>query len=153
MNPSDVGIYDRIVIQELIKTVASAQQIHATSSTLSDSSSGPAPFKVVVLTEVDRLTKDAQHALRRTMEKYMSTCRIILMANSTSKVLSCFWEPSYKAHYIAYHNYNALSHENKFCFKLGDTSHKITLLRYPCCCPNKRRNCWRSYECRKKRRL
>ena len=90
MNPSDVGIYDRIVIQELIKTVASAQQIHATSSTLSDSSSGPAPFKVVVLTEVDRLTKDAQHALRRTMEKYMSTCRIILMANSTSKVLSCF---------------------------------------------------------------
>ena len=90
MNPSDVGIYDRVVIQELIKTVASAQQIHATLSTSSDSSSGPAPFKVVVLTEVDRLTKDAQHALRRTMEKYMSTCRIILMANSTSKVLSFF---------------------------------------------------------------
>merc|ERR1712038_2164346 len=45
VNPSDVGIYDRVVIQELIKTVASAQQIHTTST--SESSNGPAPFKVV----------------------------------------------------------------------------------------------------------
>ncbi|NXA16328.1 RFC3 factor, partial [Sapayoa aenigma] len=78
VNPSDAGNNDRVVIQELLKTVAQSQQLE--TSTQRD-------FKVVLLTEVDKLTKDAQHALRRTMEKYMATCRLILCCNSVSKII------------------------------------------------------------------
>lgn len=43
---------------------------------------------VVIINEADSLSRDAQAALRRTMEKYMSNLRIILCANSTSRLIA-----------------------------------------------------------------
>ena len=49
-NPSDAGNNDRFVIQEVIKEIAS-------HGTLQSSNVGAKSFKVVILTEVDRLTR------------------------------------------------------------------------------------------------
>lgn len=80
LNPSELGpTNDRLVVQEVIRDLAQTHNVNAGAQV---------PFKVVVLNEVDRLSLSAQHALRRTMEKYMNTCRLILVCDSLSRVIA-----------------------------------------------------------------
>ena len=83
--PGDAGTSDRFVVQEVIKEMAANKSL-ATSKKGSAGEEG-VTYKVLVLTEVDRLSRQAQAALRRTMEKYSSSCRLILVCNNQSKVI------------------------------------------------------------------
>eukprot|EP00897_Mesotaenium_endlicherianum_P002349 jgi/Mesen1/2141/ME000152S01230 len=78
LNPSDAGFQDRYVVQEIIKEMAKSKPLDV---------AGNKQFKVLVLNEVGRLSKEAQHSLRRTMEKYSAACRLVLCCNSASKVI------------------------------------------------------------------
>ncbi|KAG2501602.1 hypothetical protein HYH03_000107 [Edaphochlamys debaryana] len=78
MNPADVGNHDRYVVQEIIKDMARSRPLNT------DGSKG---FKVLVLNEVDRLSREAQQGLRRTMEKYSSACRLVMVCSNVSKVM------------------------------------------------------------------
>mmetsp|Transcript_26805 Transcript_26805/g.58445 ORF Transcript_26805/g.58445 Transcript_26805/m.58445 type:complete len:355 (+) Transcript_26805:157-1221(+) len=78
MNPSDVGYNDRYVVQEIIKEMAKSRPLDV---------AGNKGFKVLVLNEVDRLSREAQQSLRRTMEKYSSACRLVMCCSNVSKVM------------------------------------------------------------------
>ena len=85
LNLSDLGIYDRSVITTTIKGIA--QTVPLPSFTR-DKKVLSHSFRVLVLHEVDNLTIPAQQALRRTMEKYAASCRLILVAESTGQIIS-----------------------------------------------------------------
>jgi len=78
ITPSDAGNYDRQVVQELLKDIAQTQQVDLNAKKR---------FKVVIINEADGLSRDAQSALRRTMEKFTANLRVILCANSTAKII------------------------------------------------------------------
>ncbi|EDO14619.1 hypothetical protein Kpol_264p5 [Vanderwaltozyma polyspora DSM 70294] len=83
ITPSDMGNNDRIVIQELLKEVAQMEQVD-----FQESKDGLAHrYKCVVINEADSLTRDAQAALRRTMEKYSKNIRLIMVCDSMSSII------------------------------------------------------------------
>jgi replication factor C small subunit len=73
LNASDERGID--VVRETVKTFARVRSI------------GDIPFKIMILDESDNMTSDAQQALRRTMERYTETCRFILIANYSGKII------------------------------------------------------------------
>jgi replication factor C small subunit len=73
LNASDSRGID--VIRQEVKNFARTKSI------------GKVPFKVIFLDEADALTREAQQALRRTMENFTTTCRFVLSCNYSSKII------------------------------------------------------------------
>ncbi|MCJ7424168.1 replication factor C small subunit [Candidatus Bathyarchaeota archaeon] len=73
LNASDERGID--VVRETVKTFARAKSI------------GGIPYRVMILDEADNMTSDAQQALRRTMERYTGTCRFIMCANYSGRII------------------------------------------------------------------
>ncbi len=73
LNASDQRGID--VVRDTVKTFARMKSI------------GEIPFKIMILDEADNMTSDAQQALRRTMERYTETCRFVLCANYSGKII------------------------------------------------------------------
>lgn len=90
INPSDTGIYDRVIIQDLVKEMAQTQSFGfgATQASQNVLTTQQPLFKTLLINEAENLTKDAQHALRRTMERYMRNMRIFLLCSNGTKLIA-----------------------------------------------------------------
>ena len=62
-------------VRNQIKEIASTRKI------------GDAPFKIILLDEMDGMTKDAQNALKRIMERYADNCRFIITCNDRFRII------------------------------------------------------------------
>lgn len=102
ITPSDMGNNDRVVIQDLLKELGQTEALdfsglfhiakkekdnNADELADSNSTSPQKRFKIVIINESEKLSRDAQAALRRTMEKYSGTIRLILVCDSTSNII------------------------------------------------------------------
>ena len=63
-------------VRTLIKEIASTSKI------------GDIPFRIILLDEMDGMTKDSQNALKRVMERYASNCRFIMTCNERHRIIT-----------------------------------------------------------------
>ncbi|KAG0436093.1 Replication factor C subunit 5 [Dictyocoela muelleri] len=80
INPAEYGNFDRIVIQNLIKDIAQTRPILSLVGS-------EQTLKLIVVSEAEKLSKDAQSALRRTVETYSPNFRIVLLSTDLSKII------------------------------------------------------------------
>ena len=78
ITPTEMGNMDRMVIQDIVKEFSSSKQFIES----------PKKYKVVIIFEADSLSKDAQNALRRTMEKFAKNVKFIFIVESLSMILA-----------------------------------------------------------------
>jgi len=86
------GLYGKVYREHLLELNASDERginvVRETVKTFARTKSiGEVPFKIMILDEADNMTSDAQQALRRTMERFTETCRFILIANYSGKII------------------------------------------------------------------
>ncbi|MEX0597696.1 MAG: hypothetical protein WD512_14485, partial [Candidatus Paceibacterota bacterium] len=79
IDPSIHGVYDRSIIQDLVKKIMQLQL------GITDMSVGS--HKVIVVENADRLTQEAQQSLRRTLELYVKSCRFIFLVNNEGNMI------------------------------------------------------------------
>ena len=78
LTPSDAGNHDKTVIQTLIKETASTVQLNSKSQK---------NFMTIIFNESEKLSGEAQASLRRTMERYVSTCRLVLICENLGNLI------------------------------------------------------------------
>ncbi|KAF7684659.1 Replication factor C subunit 3 [Astathelohania contejeani] len=82
ISPSEYNYQDKTVIQTIIKEMVRSKPILSMFGNKKEQ-----VIKFIMITDGDKLSRDAQAALRRTMETYSSNFRLILICNELSGLI------------------------------------------------------------------
>jgi len=75
IEPSLHSVYDRLIVQGFIKDILQTKPIcHV-------------PYHMIIITNADKLTLEAQQSLRRTLEKNISNCRFIFLISQEGTLI------------------------------------------------------------------
>ncbi len=83
------NIHDRILLQTFIDEVVKYKAINSFISKKNDANSNSIipSYRIVILENADKLTKEAQQALRRTLETRIENCRFIFLVNKVGLLI------------------------------------------------------------------
>jgi replication factor C subunit 3/5 len=116
ISPSDYNYQDRVVIQSVIKQMVQSRPIFGFLSGKASMS-----LRFIVINDGEDLSRDAQAALRRTIERYSENVRIILICNELSNIIEpirsrcvCFRVPGLTDEAICTHMNTILKKESRF---------------------------------------
>eukprot|EP01053_Blabericola_migrator_P005767 Blabericola_migrator_1__5766@NODE_2921_length_2208_cov_64_448856_g1831_i0_p1_GENE_NODE_2921_length_2208_cov_64_448856_g1831_i0NODE_2921_length_2208_cov_64_448856_g1831_i0_p1_ORF_typecomplete_len353_score54_28DNA_pol3_delta2/PF13177_6/3_9e23Rad17/PF03215_15/5_4e11RuvB_N/PF05496_12/0_00036RuvB_N/PF05496_12/2_3e02RuvB_N/PF05496_12/2_6e03AAA_30/PF13604_6/0_0012Sigma54_activ_2/PF14532_6/0_062AAA_22/PF13401_6/0_059AAA_22/PF13401_6/1e03AAA/PF00004_29/0_026DUF815/PF05673_13/0_023TsaE/PF02367_17/0_068Arf len=84
---SDLGFKDRQCVQQVLKQLASNYNPMTLLPTTSAKNDGAPRYRIFVIQEAQALSTPAQAALRRTMELYSSSARLILLTERLSGLM------------------------------------------------------------------
>ncbi|KAF1759977.1 hypothetical protein GCK72_008222 [Caenorhabditis remanei] len=83
----ELNASDERGIDVVRNTIVNFAQTKGLQSYATASSSDQVPFKMVILDEADAMTKDAQNALRRVIEKYTDNVRFCIICNYLASII------------------------------------------------------------------
>lgn len=75
IDPSIHGVYDRTIVQSFIKDILQTKPI------------SKIPYHIIIITNADHLTIEAQQSLRRTLEKNINNSRFIFIVDQESTLI------------------------------------------------------------------
>ena len=99
INPSDVQRNDRYAVRTVVQRMSRSKPLNMRAFFRKPEAAGggggaakpdakpEANFRVLVITDADKLTAEAQQALRRKMEVHVRNCRMVLLCSNTCRVI------------------------------------------------------------------
>ena len=76
INVSEAKQGNRVIIQEIVDEITGSNNYF-----------GQIPLKFIILTCAEHLNRSTQHSLRRTMERYSSSCRFVLLTTTFTQII------------------------------------------------------------------